>query len=102
RRHTRFSRDWSSDVCSSDLIISQIKTQTLDVYSILNEFVLYLDKQGYRASTIRVWLAAVKGFLRHLGAKIYSEDCRHNIRIPKRSEERRVGKEYRIKRWRDA
>src|SRR5690606_40053610 len=22
RRHTRFSRDWSSDVCSSDLLIS--------------------------------------------------------------------------------
>src|SRR5690606_41018256 len=24
RRHTRFSRDWSSDVCSSDLIILQL------------------------------------------------------------------------------
>src|SRR5690606_40429232 len=24
RRHTRFSRDWSSDVCSSDLTSSQI------------------------------------------------------------------------------
>src|SRR5205085_6535825 len=69
--------------CDENQIISQIKTQTLDVYSNLNEFVLYLDKQGYRASTIRVWLAAVKGFLRHLGARIYSEDCRHNIRIPK-------------------
>src|SRR5690606_39522541 len=23
RRHTRFSRDWSSDVCSSDLFLSQ-------------------------------------------------------------------------------
>src|SRR5690606_40222226 len=22
RRHTRFSRDWSSDVCSSDLVVS--------------------------------------------------------------------------------
>src|SRR5690606_40515473 len=24
RRHTRFSRDWSSDVCSSDLVAEQI------------------------------------------------------------------------------
>src|SRR5690606_7043995 len=24
RRHTRFSRDWSSDVCSSDLLISAV------------------------------------------------------------------------------
>src|SRR5690606_27641026 len=26
RRHTRFSRDWSSDVCSSDLILYLLKT----------------------------------------------------------------------------
>src|SRR5690606_30190903 len=25
RRHTRFSRDWSSDVCSSDLFIAQVR-----------------------------------------------------------------------------
>src|SRR5690606_40174078 len=25
RRHTRFSRDWSSDVCSSDLILELIR-----------------------------------------------------------------------------
>src|SRR5690606_39566122 len=25
RRHTRFSRDWSSDVCSSDLIVDFLK-----------------------------------------------------------------------------
>src|SRR5690606_40741570 len=28
RRHTRFSRDWSSDVCSSDLTITSIKELT--------------------------------------------------------------------------
>src|SRR5690606_38271171 len=28
RRHTRFSRDWSSDVCSSDLIAFQVVTPT--------------------------------------------------------------------------
>src|SRR5690606_41162497 len=27
RRHTRFSRDWSSDVCSSDLSISAFRYQ---------------------------------------------------------------------------
>src|SRR5690606_14510602 len=26
RRHTRFSRDWSSDVCSSDLMSSEVET----------------------------------------------------------------------------
>src|SRR5690606_39310862 len=28
RRHTRFSRDWSSDVCSSDLVTKILKTHT--------------------------------------------------------------------------
>src|SRR5690606_3583742 len=36
RRHTRFSRDWSSDVCSSDLGISfytfQTMSYTIDLY----------------------------------------------------------------------
>src|SRR5690606_40104838 len=27
RRHTRFSRDWSSDVCSSDLVMRQAGTE---------------------------------------------------------------------------
>src|SRR5690606_39697976 len=33
-RHTRFSRDWSSDVCSSDLtrFLSTKKQQSLSVY----------------------------------------------------------------------
>src|SRR5690606_40836325 len=30
RRHTRFSRDWSSDVCSSDLTIAERVRQKLD------------------------------------------------------------------------
>src|SRR5690606_40094544 len=29
RRHTRFSRDWSSDVCSSDLILTGTIAQVL-------------------------------------------------------------------------
>src|SRR5690606_40092451 len=27
RRHTRFSRDWSSDVCSSDLLLVEVRKQ---------------------------------------------------------------------------
>src|SRR5690606_41047707 len=27
RRHTRFSRDWSSDVCSSDLLIDRVEAE---------------------------------------------------------------------------
>src|SRR5207302_3002982 len=31
RRHTRFSRDWSSDVCSSDLAVQAGKVYEFDV-----------------------------------------------------------------------
>src|SRR5207302_6390505 len=29
RRHTRFSRDWSSDVCSSDLSMTRARVQSI-------------------------------------------------------------------------
>src|SRR5690606_41175846 len=31
RRHTRFSRDWSSDVCSSDLLGTQLECQLVAI-----------------------------------------------------------------------
>src|SRR5690606_41053962 len=33
RRHTRFSRDWSSDVCSSDLIVINLVEDDLSITS---------------------------------------------------------------------
>src|SRR5690606_36133277 len=44
RRHTRFSRDWSSDVCSSDL---EAKNQLLDD-GVEPEKVLYLLPNAHR------------------------------------------------------
>src|SRR5690606_41009125 len=39
RRHTRFSRDWSSDVCSSDLFYSERRIALDKIY--LNEMEFY-------------------------------------------------------------
>src|SRR5207302_8068042 len=43
RRHTRFSRDWSSDVCSSDLIADRLKplTDGIETYSVAGGQVSY-------------------------------------------------------------
>src|SRR5690606_34523852 len=39
RRHTRFSRDWSSDVCSSDLFIGDLRGQNkADVDALLDRY----------------------------------------------------------------
>src|SRR5690606_40255706 len=74
RRHTRFSRDWSSDVCSSDLFVYVIAP--LGAISCL-----FIMKGLPRTAWERfgIWLA--------LGVIVY------------RSEERRVGKECRSRWW---
>src|SRR2546428_6974987 len=77
RRHTRSDRDWSSDVCSSDLI----RLPDMDGIQVL-ERIKALDEQievilVTAVKTVRTAVAAMK-----LG----------------RSEERRVGKECRS-RW---
>src|SRR5690606_39517710 len=71
RRHTRFSRDWSSDVCSSDLLI---------------------EKALERFSG-----SSYSGIYKHNGT--FCPEPRLTFSIHEfRSEERRVGKECRS-RW---
>src|SRR5690606_40549002 len=98
--HTRFSRDWSSDVCSSDLGAYDPERVQLCVQAMILEEHGYTCNEGilyYTASKERVRVvfddelramtrAAVDGLrLIAVGGRI-------------RSEERRVGKECRA-RW---
>src|SRR5690606_39769395 len=97
RRHTRFSRDWSSDVCSSDL---------------------YFLKKNYAIKGRRVLAAVFFDRLSGLWALSIITGClimfMPRLAIPHvvtisvlvigtatylRSEERRVGKECRSRRW---
>src|SRR5690606_40885549 len=79
RRHTRFSRDWSSDVCSSDLRRRQGGTHR---------------SQGDRADAG----AAIDD--QAAGARSRWPPYRRlqagDLRQGRRSEERRVGKEWRL------
>src|SRR5256886_7151260 len=86
RRHTRFDCDWSSDVCSSDLLSRR--------------------PAGARAARKRIWLfeegnATMRDLLGGKGAGL-AEMSRVGLPVPPgftmRSEERRVGKECRS-RW---
>jgi len=69
--------------CSINEIISKIKLDVLDAYQVLKEFTIFLDKQGKRPATIKLWLTVVKGYFRHNSIKIYSEDFRQFVKIPK-------------------
>jgi integrase len=69
-------------------LVEKIKSQELDAYKILKEFVIFLDKNGYTSKSIQTRLASVKGYLRHLGVKIYSEDFKYSVKLPKNVRQR--------------
>jgi len=65
-------------------LVSKIKEEKLDVYKIFSEFVVFQDKSGLMPRSIHLSLNAAKSFLRHCGIKIYSEDFKHSVRMPKK------------------
>src|SRR5690606_39385248 len=88
RRHTRFSRDWSSDVCSSDLQFVIPLGATIN----MNGTALY-------QAVATVFLAQVYGIDLSVGsmALVVAMAVGASIGSPAtpRSEERRVGKGHR-------
>src|SRR5439155_9130110 len=80
RRHTRWPRDWSSDVCSSDLLPTRELRTRAAVPIFANGLFLMNDALKIKPEAI----FAVLGFDNGNGS---------------RSEERRVGKECRSRWW---
>lgn len=80
-------------------LIEKIKENSLDIYKILNEFVVFLDSKGYKPKSIMSRMPAVKGYLRNLGLRFSSEDYKQMVRIPRviRQREEPVTKELIIK-----
>src|SRR5690606_40231742 len=97
RRHTRFSRDWSSDVCSSDLVAAD------SIHGDKPQPARLRALQRFKSGEVRVLVAtdvAARGLdiselprVVNLDLPIVAEDYVHRIR----SEERRVGKECRAR-----
>src|SRR5690606_39834049 len=93
RRHTRFSRDWSSDVCSSDLfllepaVLSRRDGPPMTLQGVGIELVL-----GKIVFARHHLSAHELAELRHIG--ISGADIGTHV-MAQRSEERRVGKEGR-------
>ena len=64
-------------------VIPKIKSEEIDVYDYLGEFIIYLDKLEIKPKGLRAYLSGVKGFLRHSKIKISSDDFKYNVRVPK-------------------
>src|SRR5690606_40192076 len=84
RRHTRFSRDWSSDVCSSDLLVIIIgMVASMFLFVVPNLLLLIISSVSYGP----VW-----GSLISLVAVFISSTVAYSLGYwVGRSEERRVG-----------
>src|SRR5690606_40182355 len=87
RRHTRFSRDWSSDVCSSDLSAKLVALGIDTVLPTLDSGALKLNSSSNFTQFTEL---PASSFL-----KTSPEACKYKLPSPAvfRSEERRVGKE---------
>src|SRR2546430_9898731 len=85
RRHTRFDCDWSSDVCSSDLILSSIAVASI---------IWFGGNDVIRGTATLGVLVAFMQYAQRFFRPIQDLSEKYNIR----SEERRVGKECRS-RW---
>src|SRR2546430_3608605 len=84
RRHTRFDCDWSSDVCSSDLLPVGVEDEPALALANLGFDLVKVDAQAAQEVAI-------------LNGNNFSDEVIH-WSMPLRSEERRVGKECRS-RW---
>src|SRR5690606_39953094 len=92
RRHTRFSRDWSSDVCSSDLSPDAPRRPPAPVRLFASTCVLSAGGGPDDARDLE-WVAAIN--LERLGVVVVLDGSRllKWVAVDGRSEERRVGKE---------
>src|SRR5206468_8333180 len=86
RRHTRSDRDWSSDVCSSDLIALSINCPSWRYWIRLVGF--WCHAAGTCTAAARI-LTIFCRFCRKSQVRLLQADFI-------RSEERRVGKEWRL------
>src|SRR5690606_39954077 len=91
RRHTRFSRDWSSDVCSSDL---QLYRTLVDFSRELQEPRGYLEVSTPWIYRTTLW--ETSGHWTHYKDNMFLTDAggeKLGVKPMNRSEERRVGEE---------
>src|SRR5207253_4469899 len=86
RRHTRWPRDWSSDVCSSDLAQEPL----------VKEFGAAKSDEERQAVVARLPKLAAPFAAKAIA--LAEEDLKNPVAIRCRSEERRVGKECRSRR----
>src|SRR5690606_41208745 len=100
--HTRFSRDWSSDVCSSDL--RPLASNRQHLRPLLPRGMLELSQSSWICARLNARCSSPLPAHEQLGCswgeRSDSYALSYRSFICRRSEERRVGKECRSVSWR--
>src|SRR5690606_40692838 len=99
-RHTRFSRDWSSDVCSSDLLVSVLPALVFGgTLVLMRKFdARHFLELAERHKVTHAMLVPVQ-YQRILAVPDFDQFDLSSFKVKLRSEERRVGKGW-TTRWR--
>lgn len=71
-------------------LVSEIERGALDICKVFQDFAIYLDKNGVGASSIRVKITGIKGYLRHIGLKINSDDLKQTVKVPRLTKSREI------------
>src|SRR5439155_11417273 len=97
RRHTRWPRDWSSDVCSSDLVITVVMLVPALVLAVVVAVAVVIIVVAVLVPALVFAVVVVLGAGRD--SRREGKYGRSKSQKWQRSEERRVGKERRLRRW---
>ena len=69
--------------CDEVQLAFRIQNNELDIYNILSEYVIFLDKKSIKPKTIRLWLTIVKGYYTYMGIDVFAEKCKQRVKLPK-------------------
>src|SRR5690606_40514179 len=90
RRHTRFSRDWSSDVCSSDLAQFMMGASQTLLQTAVNPYVVKIGPEESAAARISI-MGILNKSAGVVAPMVFFALILGGMKDYSRSEERRVG-----------
>lgn len=69
--------------CSAENIIGELLSKRIDIYSLLEEFIGFLQTRKISPSTINQYLAGIRSFLSYYDIDIVPAKFKRRVRIPK-------------------
>jgi integrase len=72
-----------SEKQTPDTIISQIKSEKINTYELLDQFVSYLSKQAVAATSLKSYIAVIRSYLEYNDIDISNAKFKRKVKMPK-------------------